>query len=146
MKRVFIDASVLFSANLSSTGASRELIRLSLQNRIALVANELVLQEVEKNIAIKNAEVLAKFKALREILTIELVAPTEEEILTVLPYTVLKDAPPLAAAIKANVYCLISLDRKHMIDVRDPIKASLGLRILLPSELLEELRSEKGEP
>ena len=142
MKRIFIDASVLFSASLSSTGASRELIRLSLQNKIALVANQLVLQEVEKNISIKNAEVLEQFRMLQELLAIELVEPTSEEITATLPYTALKDAPHLASAIKAKVHCLVSLDRKHMIDVREMIETNLGLKILLPGELLAGLRSE----
>ena len=142
MKRIFIDASVLFSASLSLTGASRELVRLSIQDKIALVANELVLQEVEKNISIKNPKAIEQYRSLKEILKIELVEPVKEEILAVLPYTVLKDAPHLASAIKAEVHCLVSLDRKHMIDVREAIETNLGLRILLPSELLAELRSE----
>lgn len=49
--RVFVDASVLFAASLSATGAARELIRLSLQRRLTLVVNELVLLEVERNLA-----------------------------------------------------------------------------------------------
>ncbi len=139
MEKIFIDASVLFSAILSTTGASRELLRYALQGKIVLVANALVLQEVEKNISLKNVEVLGKFKALREILAIELVEPTKEEVLAALPYTVIKDAPHLAAAKKAKVACLVSLDRKHMIDVREAIQKNLGLRILLSNELLDEL-------
>lgn len=98
MRRIFIDASVLFSASLSSTGASRELIRLSIQNKIALVANKLVLQEVEKNISAKNPEVIDYHRLLTELLKIELVEPASEEITVVLPYTALKDAPHLAYA------------------------------------------------
>jgi predicted nucleic acid-binding protein len=142
MKKVFVDASVLFSASLSPTGASRELIRLALRNRIRFVANELVLQEVEKNIALKNVEALDQFRAIKKIVTIELVEPTDEEIQAVLPYTALKDAPHLAAARKAKVFCLVSLDRKHMIDVRADIEEHLNLRILLPGELLAQLRQE----
>lgn len=142
MKTVFIDASVLFSATLSPTGASRELIRCALQSKVGLVANELVLYEVEKNISKKNAAALAAFHDLKAILPIELVEPTKEEILAVLPYTAIKDAPHLASARKAHVDCLVSLDRKHMIDIRAAIQKDLGLRILLPGELLEELRQE----
>lgn len=143
MKRVFIDASVLFSAILSSTGASREIIRLSIQNKVVLVANQLVLQEVEKNISLKNAEVLAQFRAFKEFLAIELVEPGSEEIAAMLPYTVLKDAPHLASAIKAKVDCLVSLDRKHMIGVRESVASHLGLTILLPGELLETIRDDE---
>jgi predicted nucleic acid-binding protein len=51
-----------------------------------------------------------------------------------------KDAPHFATALKAKVDCLVSLDRKHMIDIREEVYADLRLRILLPSELLSELR------
>jgi predicted nucleic acid-binding protein len=61
------------------------------------------------------------------------------------PYTAFKDAPHFATALKAQVYCLVSLDRKHMIGVRDKAKEALGLRILLPSELLEEIRGLRGD-
>lgn len=143
MRRVFIDASVLFSASLSPTGASREIIRLSIQSKIALVANQLVMQEVEKNISIKNSEVLEQLRLFRELLAIELVEPTSEEVVAMLPYTALKDAPHLASAIKAKAHCLVSLDRKHLIDVRNRIESNLELKILLPGELLEEIR--RGE-
>jgi predicted nucleic acid-binding protein len=37
MIRAFIDASVLFAASYSSTGASRETIRLAFQRKVMLV-------------------------------------------------------------------------------------------------------------
>jgi predicted nucleic acid-binding protein len=56
---------------------------------------------------------------------------------------VLKDAPHLASAIKAKAHYLVSLDRKHMIDVRNSVESNLGLKILLLSELLEEIRRKE---
>jgi|GEM_PF-6201212 len=140
MEKVFIDASVLFSASLSATGASREIIRYAFLRKISLVVNELVFQEVERNLRNKRPEVLESFFVLKNALPFEMVEPTKEEVLEVAPYTALKDAPHLAAARKAQVYCLVSLDRRHMIEVREEIEKHLGLKILLPGELLQELR------
>jgi predicted nucleic acid-binding protein len=43
MIRVFLDASVLFAAAYSESGASREIIRLGVQGQVELWASEYVL-------------------------------------------------------------------------------------------------------
>jgi len=47
MEKVFIDASALFSASISATGASKEIIRYAFLKKVSLVINELVFQEVK---------------------------------------------------------------------------------------------------
>ena len=61
MIRAFIDASVLFAASLSPTGASREIIRQALRGRVTLVASKLVYEETEKSLADKAPEALSAF-------------------------------------------------------------------------------------
>jgi len=56
------------------------------------------------------------------------------------PHTAFKDAPHFATAKKAKVDFLLSLDRKHMNEIREQVEKDIGLRILLPSEALQELR------
>lgn len=51
MIRAFVDASVLFAASYSATGASRELIRLAFQGKVELVISDDVLEEVRRNLA-----------------------------------------------------------------------------------------------
>lgn len=138
---VFIDASVLFAASDSPSGASREIIRYALRGQILLVVNKFVLEETEKNLTNKRPAALASFQVIQEAIPFKLVYPTRDEVLAVQPYTALKDAPHFATALKAKVYCLVSLDRKHMVDIRDKVQQELGLRILLPAELLEEIRN-----
>jgi predicted nucleic acid-binding protein len=140
---VFIDASVLFAASDSSKGASRELIRLALRGQIVLVANKFVLDETAKNLANKRPAALPSFQVIHEAVNFKIINPTIDEVLAMQPYTALKDAPHFATAIKAKVYCLVSLDRKHMIDIRNRVEESLGLRILLPAELLNEIRDKE---
>lgn len=136
----FLDTSVLFAACYSKTGASREILRYALRGRVSLVINKFVLEETEKNLGAKRPEALPLLQVLRAVLPFKIVNPSKAEVLAMQPYTALKDAPHFATALKANVDCLVSVDRKHMIDRRDQVQADLGLRILLPSELLKELR------
>jgi hypothetical protein len=58
-------------------------------------------------------------------------------------YTHLKDAPIVAAAKRAEVDYLVSLDRKHLVGKADVADRS-RLNIVLPSELLRTVREERG--
>jgi len=141
MIRAFVDASVLFAAAYSETGASREIIRQAIRDKIRLVASQLVFEEARRNLQDKAPEVVADFENLRDAVGFEIVRPTKREVEEALQYTAAKDAPIVAAARKARVDYLVSLDRHHLVDVPEVAKRS-GLKILLPSELLEEIRKQ----
>jgi len=141
MIRAFVDASVLFAAAYSETGASREIIRQAIRDKIRLVASQLVFEEARRNLQDKAPEVVADFESLRDAVGFEIVRPTKREVEEALQYTAAKDAPIVAAARKARVDYLVSLDRHHLVDVPEVAKRS-GLKILLPSELLEEIRKQ----
>ena len=138
MMRVFIDASVLFSASLSPTGASREIIRLALRNQITLVVSQLVLQETERNLADKAPAALPTFEEFRNVVPFEYVRPTRRQVLQAVSYTAVKDAPIVAAAKRARVDCLVSLDRRHLVGVPEVARRS-SLKIVLPENLLKKL-------
>ena len=61
MIRAFLDSSVLIAASYSPAGASREIIRLAIPGAIILVTSDLVLEEVERNLAGKAPEALPAF-------------------------------------------------------------------------------------
>jgi predicted nucleic acid-binding protein len=137
--RAFIDASVLFAACYSPTGASREIIRYALRGQLFLAASELVLAETERNISEKAPQSLEAFRRFRDAVSFELVRPTKREILAAAKYTKLKDAPIVAAAKKAKANFLVTLDRKHLL--ADPqIAKRSGLKIVLPEHLLNTLK------
>ena len=141
MIRAFIDASVLFAASLSSTGASREIIRQAVRGQVTLVASKLVYEEVEKNLADKAPEALPAFRQFLDTVPFETVRPTKRQVLQAARYSVFKDAPMVAAAKRARVDYLVSLDRRHLVGVREVAQRS-GLRIVLPSEFLGEVRRQ----
>ena len=139
MTKVFIDTSVLFAASFSSTGASREIIRLAIRGEISLVVSQLVLEEIERNLTRKAPEVLPTFWQLLDVIPLELSAPSKDEVEQAAQYTELKDAAIVAAAKTAEVDYLVSLDRRHLVGVAEVAQGS-GLSIVLPEELLKNIR------
>ena len=139
MTKVFIDTSVLFAASFSSTGASREIIRLAIRGEISLVVSQLVLEEIERNLTRKAPEVLPIFRQLLDVIPLELSSPSKDEVEQAAQYTELKDAAIVAAARTAEVDYLVSLDRRHLVGVAEVAQGS-GLTIVLPEELLKRIR------
>lgn len=139
MIRAFIDSSVLIAASYSPTGASREIIRQAIRGSLSLVVSNLVLEETARNLAIKAPEALPAFQQLLDAVPYERARPTKRQVLKAAQYTAPKDAAIVAAAQSAQVDYLISLDRRHLVGVPEVAQHS-GLKIVLPQELLEELR------
>lgn len=143
MIRAFIDASVLIAASYSPTGASREIIRQAIRGNVRLVASKLVFEETGKNLSAKAPEVVVSLQQFLNTVPFELERPTKRQVLQAASYTALKDAPIVAAAKRARVDYLVSLDRRHLVGVPEVAQGS-GLKILLPEELLEEMRRQAG--
>lgn len=143
MIRVFVDASVLFSACYSASGASRELIRLSIQGQVALLISDLVQEEARRNLNAKAPQALPLLDQLLGTVPFETVVPDRQEVAAACAYTELKDAPIVAAAVKAKADYLVSLDRAHLVDVP---KVAEGARIpvLVPGELLRIIRNQSS--
>ena len=143
MIRAFVDASVLFAAAYSPTGASREILHLGIRGEIRLVASDLIFEEARRNLRAKAPQAIPPLERFLEMVGFELVRPTKAEVLAAMEFTAVKDAPVVAAARKAQVDYLLSLDRRHLVGV-DEVARQSGLRIVLPSECLAELRDRSG--
>ena len=137
--RVFVDTSVFFSACYSQKGASHEIFQLAAQNEIRLVTSYYILEETRRNLANKSPADLTRFLDFQRAIEMEQVNPTKDNVLEAAAYTALKDAPVVAAARLANVDCLVSLDRKHLIG-RPEVARRSGLRIVLPEAALKFIR------
>lgn len=144
MIRLFLDASVLFAAALSPTGASREILRLASQGRVRVVLSTVVIEEVRRNLGRKAPEALPLFEAFLQRFPHEVIDPPKSLVVAATAYVAAKDAPIVAAAQHARVDMLVSLDRKHLVGVPG-IEESAGVRIVLPSEALQEIRRHLGE-
>lgn len=107
------------------------------------MASQLVLTEVERNLAGKAPGALAAFQLLLGVVAFELVRPTKRQVLQAAAYAALKDAPIVAAARRAHVDDSISLDRRHPVGSPEVAQRS-GLKIVLSEVLQEELRRQTG--
>lgn len=141
--RVFLDASVLFAAAYSTSGASREIIQRGIRGQIGLVVSELVLEETRRNLRGKAPEAIPSLEMFREAATFETIRASRGAIEQAMRYTAAKDAPVVAAAREARVDYLVSLDRRHLVGVPHVGERS-GLVIVLPGDLLKELRETEG--
>ena len=142
MIRTFLDASVLFAAVYSETGASREIIRRATRGEVSLVATRLVFEEARRNLQEKAPEEAPELERFQGAVEFEMVRPTKQEVEEAKEYTATKDAPIVAAAKRARVDYLVSLDRRHLVDVPQVAERS-GVQIVLPGEILREIRKEE---
>lgn len=139
-RRIFLDASALFAAAYSPTGAARELLRLGLEERVQLVTNQIAIEEAERNLQRKAPEGVAVFRALLAALPIAVnAAPTLEEIEAVASVVVAKDAPILAGAIACQADYLATFDRQHLIGI-EVNRITSKLAIATPGDILSAIR------
>jgi len=117
MTQVFVDASVIFAASYSRPGSSRELLRQAMRGQVELVMSQHVLDETERNLVHKAPEALAALHTFLDTVRIQMVAnPTPEELQQAATTNHIKDAPVVAAAVKARAGYLATWDRRHFID------------------------------
>jgi predicted nucleic acid-binding protein len=140
--RAFIDSSVLFAASYSQTGSSRRLLLEAIRGRVVLVIDQHILEETERNLAEKAPQALAAYHTLIELLAVEVVEkPDGQEVGEAASYVHAKDAPVVAAALKAKVDYLVTWDRRHFID--DPqVAERSGLTIATPDVLVRLIVNE----
>jgi len=142
MTRIFLDASALFAAALSATGGSRELIRLAYEGELDLVVSDVVLEEARRNLHAKAPAALPAFDAFVSTAPFTVVDATRTQVKAMARHTALKDAPIVAAAMRAQAGCLVSLDRQHLVG-NTALEQAAGLRILTPGDALQLFRQSK---
>jgi len=142
MVRVFLDASVLFSASYSGRGASREIIRRGIRDELIIVVSRYVLEEVQRNLREKAPRAVGAFQEFVTLVSPEIADdPSPSELKEAASYINLKDAPIVVAAVRAEVEYLVTLDRRHFL--QDPkVAERSGLNIVTPDELVAILRGE----
>lgn len=80
MTIVFLDASALFSAALSATGGSRELLHLGFLGKLRLVISPFIVEETSRNLALKAPAGLPALEAFLEAAPLTMVDPTLSDV------------------------------------------------------------------
>ncbi len=138
MRRVFLDSSVLFSAAYSIHGHAHDLILMAMREELVIVTSELVLAETRRNLAESAPEKLFILDRLLANLPFEFVRPTKREVVTASRHVALKDAPIVAAARKAKVEFLVTVDKKHLLG-RPELAKFVRAAIISPREAFDYL-------
>jgi len=136
MIRIFVDSSVLFAATYSSRGFSRDIILKGVKGNVKLVVSNLVFAEVALNLEKDAKDKLYLLEFIKEFVPFEFVRATKKDVLSAAKYVELKDAPIVAAAKKAGVDLLVTLDRKHLLG-KPEISKFIKAQIVTPKEAVE---------
>lgn len=134
----FVDSTVLFSASVSATGASRLVVDRGVSHQFDLIISTLVLRETEENLTDKRPSALPQFAIYRSGIT-KIVDPPVALVRLAMQVVAAKDAPIVAAAAHAGSDYLITLDQKHLLARRDEIEVAFGVVTLTPGEALARL-------
>jgi uncharacterized protein len=138
MTRIFLDSSVLFSAAYSAKGHSRDLLIMAVRDEIVIVISQIVLQETRRSLSAYSLEAVYYFDRIIEAIPFEYIRPTKRELIAAAKHVVLKDAPIIAAAKKAKVDSLVTLDKKHLLG-KPELVAFTNIPIITPHEAVENL-------
>jgi predicted nucleic acid-binding protein len=114
-RSVFLDSSVLYAAAFSATGPARRLIIKGFAGSIALVINDLVLEETKRNLKKNAPEALPAFTIIADLLSPQITRPTKAEVRKAAQIVHLKDAPIVAAAARVKADYVATHDVKHLL-------------------------------
>ncbi len=138
MKRIFVDSSVLFSAANSSKGHARDLVNRAIRGEVVLVVSTTVLEETRRNLAEYKSELVFVLNYIVRRIPFEVVEARKRQVITAARYVALKDAPIVAAARKAKVDYLVTLDKKHLLG-RPGLAEYIRAEIVTPKEAVIHL-------
>ena len=139
--RVFLDASALFAAVFSATGAARLILRLAESDVVELIVSSQIVAETEGALRRKAPEVLAHLAILLDRARCQVIANPALEQVRAWQSTIsyLPDAAVLAAAVANRTDYLVTLDRRHFLE-NALLMASPPLPIGTPGDFVIWLR------
>lgn len=128
------------AAAISNRGAARDLLRQGFRGEVDLYISPEVLEESGRNLSLKAPEAVPGFEVFREVLAAKIVEPSTSLVLRAAAVVVLKDAPIVAAAVEARAVYLATYDKRHLLVLKDEIKAQFDVVVATPDEVLAARR------
>ena len=132
MKRVFLDANVIFTAAHNFRGNGRALFTLATEGRLQLVSSRYAIEEAWRNIALKYPECLRELSDLLATLGVTGEPGVEHSSLASGHGLPDKDIPILAAAIAASATVLVTGDRRDFGSLYG--KKVAGVTVVTPAQ------------
>lgn len=134
--KVFFNASVILAGLKSPSGGSGKILKWGRQKKIKALASELILDEVLRNMVRVG---LPKDQVLKSAKEIFLIVPAPGASLVKSLHKVsvdVGDSHVLAGSTETKADFLVTLDKKHLLILKDKIKE---FKIVSPGELIEFL-------
>ncbi|NIN64385.1 MAG: PIN domain-containing protein [Anaerolineae bacterium] len=118
------------------------MLRRGIRGELTIVVSRYVLEEVRRSLEAKAARAVDAYEEFVSLLAPEITPDASHaELKEAASYVNLKDAPVVAAAVRAEVEYLVTLDRRHL--MRDSVVGRRsGLNIITPEQLLTILRDD----
>lgn len=133
---VFFNASVILAGLKSPSGGSGKILQWGRQKKIKAIASELILDEVLRNVARVGLPKDQVSKSAKEIFLI-VPAPSAALVKNLHKVSVdVGDSHVLAGSTETKADFLVTLDKKHLLVLKDEIKK---FKIVSPGELIEIL-------
>jgi uncharacterized protein len=146
VRRLFLDANVLFSAAHKQDSAQGLLIDFAQKHLIKAISSAYAFDEAHRNLVRKSPNALVYWPAISSAIGLAPI-PDREHLVWAEGQVVAKDAPILASAVIARVDWLVTGDRRdfgHLFST-----TQRGVLIMTPSEavrrLLLELEDTSGK-
>jgi len=135
MRRLFLDANVLFTAVHNPDGKAALIIALGSEGVWELRTSALAVEEARRNIAVKYPALLAHFDEL----LLAMIMTSEQPGLPFPEGLIEKDRPIFQAAFGCKATHLITGDTAHFGRFMTKPNNSLGIIVMTPAQFLEAL-------
>jgi predicted nucleic acid-binding protein len=140
--KVFLDTSVFLASLRSPQGGSSELLRYAVVGSIQAFISDDVMDEVARHIHEVAPELRSLLLRYLAAIPFQVVSVTTEEVRWATGFTNAKDSFIVAAAHKAGVRYLVTLDKRHLLDKEDEIEPQVSFQIVRPEFVLEKIRGQ----
>lgn len=142
MRRLFLDANVLFSAAHKPASAQGLLIEFAARVWIEIISSPYAVDEARRNLKRKSPHSGAAWAKIES--TIQLASePDHESLAWAGKLVVAKDAPILASAARAKVDWLVTGDRADFGALF--LTTQRGMLVMPPSEAIRRLLDERSD-
>jgi predicted nucleic acid-binding protein len=129
---------VIIAGSASSTGASRAVLILAEIGLFKAIVSQQVIQECQRNLANKLPVAMPAFLELLTRLALEVVDdPDAQDVARWQTIIEEKDAPILAAALRANANRILTLNTK---DFTPEVALQAGIILQTPAQFIQNLR------
>ncbi len=138
---LFLDTSVWIAAILSDRGASFALLQEGRASSVAIVSSPDVFDEAVRNFVKKYPERVRDFWDAFDRVHPLLVTPSTDAIRSAARIIHPDDALILAGALAAEADALVTLDKKHFLQLE--VLTRVPIEIVTPAEALQQLRQSR---